>query len=591
MKKFLVYTLATVAGIFLASIIFFIIVIGSLGAMMSSNKKDVSIKDNSVLVIKTSTEIVDLPNDNIFSNFDLMSMNTVKTIGLNEVLKNIQKAANDPKIKGVFIDAGETPSGFATLYEVRDALEQFKKESGKFVVAYSNEGMTQMSYFFASVADEVYLNPAAQMSLQGMASQTPYYKKALDKLGVDVQVFRHGKFKGAVEPYMLDKMSEENKEQISVYLNSIWKSILGKISSSRNISVDQLVYFADNLSVDYPEDALSNGLIDGILYEDEFQDLLKEKLGVPSSKKINEVKMSKYTNVPASKDKSKKISRDKITIIYAEGEIVNDDSYSDIYGTKYAEIIRKERKDSTVKAIVFRVNSPGGSAMMSDLIWREIKLTTEVKPVIVSMGNYAASGGYYISAPATKIFADPVTITGSIGVFGMMPQAKELIENKLLLNFETVSTNKHSDMGSIVRPVTDEEKEYMQKGIEKVYSEFVNKVADGRRMTFEGVDEIAQGRVWSGSDAIKIGLVDELGGLTDAIKEAARLANIENYRTKELPEEDSYSSLLKQLNEEVKVRMLKKELGEYYNVFKSVQNIKNIDGVQARLPYTIEMGY
>ena len=492
MKKFLVYTLATVAGIFLASIIFFIIFIGSLGAMMSSNKKDVSIKDNSVLVIKTSTEIVDLPNDNIFSNFDLMSMNTVKTIGLNEVLKNIQKAANDPKIKGVFIDAGETPSGFATLYEVRDALEQFKKESGKFVVAYSNEGMTQMSYFFASVADEVYLNPAAQMSLKGMASQTPYYKKALDKLGVDVQVFRHGKFKGAVEPYMLDKMSEENKEQISVYLNSIWKSILGKISSSRNISVDQLVYFADNLSVDYPEDALSNGLIDGILYEDEFQDLLKEKLGVSSSKKINEVKMSKYTNVPASKDKSKKISRDKITIIYAEGEIVNDDSYSDIYGTKYAEIIRKERKDSTVKAIVFRVNSPGGSAMMSDLIWREIKLTTEVKPVIVSMGNYAASGGYYISAPATKIFADHVTITGSIGVFGMMPQAKELIENKLLLNFETVSTNKHSDMGSIVRPVTDEEKEYMQKGIEKVYSEFVNKVADGRRMTFEGVDEIAQ---------------------------------------------------------------------------------------------------
>ncbi|MBP5473371.1 MAG: S49 family peptidase, partial [Bacteroidales bacterium] len=351
MKKFLVYTLATVAGIFLASIIFFIIFIGSLGAMMSSNKKDVSIKDNSVLVIKTSTEIVDLPNDNIFSNFDLMSMNTVKTIGLNEVLKNIQKAANDPKIKGVFIDAGETPSGFATLYEVRDALEQFKKESGKFVVAYSNEGMTQMSYFFASVADEVYLNPAAQMSLKGMASQTPYYKKALDKLGVDVQVFRHGKFKGAVEPYMLDKMSEENKEQISVYLNSIWKSILGKISSSRNISVDQLVYFADNLSVDYPEDALSNGLIDGILYEDEFQDLLKEKLGVSSSKKINEVKMSKYTNVPASKDKSKKISRDKITIIYAEGELVNDDSYSDIYGTKYAEIIRKERKDSTVKAI------------------------------------------------------------------------------------------------------------------------------------------------------------------------------------------------------------------------------------------------
>ncbi|MBO7523230.1 MAG: signal peptide peptidase SppA [Bacteroidales bacterium] len=591
MKKFLVYTLATVAGIFLASIIFFIIFIGSLGAMMSSNKKEVNIKDNSVLVINTSTEIVDLPSDNIFSSFDLMSMNTVKSVGLNEVLKNIQKAANDPKIKGIYIDAGSTPSGFASLYEVRDALEKFKKESGKFVVAYSNEGMTQMSYFFASVADEVYLNPAAQMSLQGMASQTPYYKKALDKLGVDVQVFRHGKFKGAVEPYMLDKMSEENKEQISVYLNSIWKSILGKISSSRNISVDQLVYFSDNLSADYPEDALKNGLIDGILYADEFQDLLKEKLGVSSSKKINEVKMSKYSNVPASKDKSKKISRDKISIIYAEGEIVDENSYSDIYGTKYAELIRKERKDSTVKAIVFRVNSPGGSAMMSDLIWREIKLTTEVKPVVVSMGNYAASGGYYISAPATKIFAEPVTITGSIGVFGMMPQAKELIENKLLLNFETVSTNKHSDMGSIVRPVTEEEKEYMQKGIEKVYSEFVNKVADGRRMTFEGVDEIAQGRVWSGSDAIKIGLVDELGGLTDAINEAARLANIENYRTKELPEEDSYSSFFKQLTEEAKVRMLKKELGEYYNVFKSVQNIKNIDGVQARMPYTIEMGY
>ena len=591
MKKFLVYTLATVAGIFLASIIFFIIFIGSLGAMMSSNKKEVNIKDNSVLVINTSTEIVDLPSDNIFSSFDLMSMNTVKSVGLNEVLKNIQKAANDPKIKGIYIDAGSTPSGFASLYEVRDALEKFKKESGKFVVAYSNEGMTQMSYFFASVADEVYLNPAAQMSLQGMASQTPYYKKALDKLGVDVQVFRHGKFKGAVEPYMLDKMSEENKEQISVYLNSIWKSILGKISSSRNISVDQLVYFSDNLSADYPEDALKNGLIDGILYADEFQDLLKEKLGVSSTKKINEVKMSKYSNVPASKDKSKKISRDKISIIYAEGEIVDENSYSDIYGTKYAELIRKERKDSTVKAIVFRVNSPGGSAMMSDLIWREIKLTTEVKPVVVSMGNYAASGGYYISAPATKIFAEPVTITGSIGVFGMMPQAKELIENKLLLNFETVSTNKHSDMGSVVRPVTEEEKEYMQKGIEKVYSEFVNKVADGRRMTFEGVDEIAQGRVWSGADAIKIGLVDELGGLTDAINEAARLANIENYRTKELPEEDSYSSFFKQLTEETKVRMLKKELGEYYNVFKSVQNIKNIDGVQARLPYTIEMGY
>ena len=561
MKSFLKYVLATIIGIILTSIIFFVIMLASLSALVSSGEKAVSISENSILVLKAGAEIPDRGNDDPFTNFDIVNRTFTSVPGLNDILRNIEKASSDGNIKGILIENGVLPSGWATTSEIRNALLKFR-ETGKFVISYADYVLTQQCYYLSSAADRIYLNPGSMVDFKGLSGEVMFYKNALDKLGVEVQVTRHGKFKGAVEPFILNQLSPANKEQIKDYVGSIWGHVIEAISASRGITPERLNMIADSLSGNIASNALKDGLVDGLIYRSDLIDTLKSLSGIARGKDLNLVSMGRYTNVS---DPNRKVSaKNRIAVIYASGTIVTGKgSENNIGGNKYAEIIRKQRLDTTVKAIVMRVNSPGGSAVASDIMWKELDLAAKDKPVVISMGNYAASGGYFISAPGTKIFASPTTISGSIGVFGLLPNMQDLFEKKLGLSTETVNTNKNSDFPSIYRPMNGYEKEVMQQSIEYIYSDFVSKVAMGRKMSFEAVDSIGQGRVWSGTSALKVGLVDEMGGFNDALKAAASLANIEKYSIRELPElEDPYTRLLSQLGGEVKLRILKNELGE-----------------------------
>jgi protease IV len=588
MKNFLKYTLATIAGIIITSILFFITIIASISILVASGEKPASISDNSILVLKAGVPIPDRGNGNPLAGFDLLNMTLTPTPGLNEILHNIEKASGDKKIKGILIENGLMPSGWATTGEIRDALEKFRSD-GKFIISYSDYILTQQCLYLSTVADKIYINPGAMVDFKGLSSEVMFYKKALEKIGVEVQVTRHGKFKGAVEPFLLDRLSEENKEQIKDYAGSIWESVVEAISKSRDIPVEELNNIADSLAGNMASGALENKLVDGLIFRDTLIDTLKVLSGIGDDEDLNLVSMSKYSRVPDPKRTAS--SKSRIAVIYASGTIVTGSgNENNIGGNQYADLIRKERRDTTVKAIVIRVNSPGGNAIAADIIWREVELATRVKPVVISMGNYAASGGYYISAPATKIYASPTTISGSIGVFGLLPNAEKLLEDKLGLFTETVKTNKNSDFPSIYRPMNNYEKEVMQMSVENIYDNFVSKVASGRRLREESVDSIGQGRVWSGTRAQKIGLIDEMGGLQAAIKGAADLAGIDNYSIRELPIiEDPYLKLLGQLSGEIRMDILKKELGEsvrYYNMY---QEIKDLSGIQARLPYFIEI--
>lgn len=588
MKNFLVYTLATITGIIIASFLFFLILFGSMSAMMSAGDKKVSISDNSVLVLKTNVQIPDRSDNNPLAGLDIVNMTISPVTGLNEILRNIDKAADDPKIKGILIDNGMMPSGWATTEEIRNSLNKFS-ESGKFIIAYSDYALDQQGYYLSSIADKIYINPSSTVDFKGLTGEVMFYKNALEKLGLEVQVIRHGKFKGAVEPYILDKLSEENKAQIKDYVGSIWNHSVKMMAESRGLSEARLNELADKLAGTVSSDALESGLVDGLLFRDELNDTLKILSGLTTDDKINFVTMGKYAKVP-DPDKVLTLKR-RIAVIYASGSIVTGKgSETNIGGNNYSEIIRKERLDSTVKAIVLRVNSPGGSAIASDMIWRELELAAKEKPVVISMGNYAASGGYYISAPGTKIYANPTTISGSIGVFGLIPNAGKLMEQKIGITTESVNTNEHSDFPSVFRPMSTYERQIMQKNIEQVYSDFVNKVSAGRDMDFSSVDSIGQGRVWSGASALNIGLVDEMGGLNDAIEGAAELAGIENYSIKELPvAEDPYTKLLKQISGDVRINLLKKELGEAFRFYNELKETNTLSGIQARLPYFIDI--
>lgn len=588
MKDFLKYTLATITGIIIASILFFITMIASLSAIVASGEKPVSVSDNTVLVLKAGVPVPDRGNDNPLNGFDVLNMTFTTMPGLNEILRNIEKAATDDRIKGILIENGLMPTGWATTGEIRDALTEFRK-SGKFVISWADYVMTQECYYLATAADRIYVTPGSMVEFKGLSSEVMFYKNALEKLGVDVQVTRHGKFKGAVEPFLLDRLSEENKAQIRDYTGSIWNHVIESISESRNITAARLNTLADSLAGNIAATALKSGLVDGLLYRDALIDTLKTLTGTSPEKDLNMLSMMKYIKVP---DPSATYNaKNRISVIYASGNIVTGKgNETNIGGNSYADIIRKERKDTSVKAIVLRVNSPGGSAIASDLIWKELQLAADIKPVVISMGNYAASGGYYISAPGTKIYADPATISGSIGVFGLVPNAGKLLEERIGLTTETVNTNRNSDFPSVTRPMNDYEKAMMQASIEQVYSDFVGKVAEGRKMTASAVDSIGQGRVWSGVSASKIGLVDELGGLKDAVRGAAELANVESYSVRELPvPEDPYTRIMEQLGGEIRMKFLKKELGEavrYYNILKEMTGMS---GIQARLPYSIEI--
>lgn len=590
MKNFLKYTLATIVGIIVVNIIGFLIMIVVVSAMVSSTNKDVTIKDHSVLLLKLDEQVVDRAPNDPFQNLDMPGFAQSKKVGLDDIVSAIEKAKNEEKIKGIYLRIDDITAGYSACEEIRNALLDFKTESGKFIYAYS-ENYSQKGYYLSTVADKVFINPEGMLIFSGIASERSFYKNALDKLGVEVQVIRHGKFKSAVEPFILDKMSDENRKQVEVYIGSIWENVLKGISTSRNISIEELNAIADrNMIFQTTNELLANHMIDSIVYEDQVLDFLREQTGTKPNKEINAASVSDMKSVVV-KHKEKGLAKDKIAIIYGAGEIgMGSSSYGDesISGPQLAKEIRQARIDSTIKAIVFRINSPGGSSLASELIWREIKLASEVKPVVVSMGEVAASGGYYIACAADTIVANPTTITGSIGVFGMIPNTQKLFEDKLGINTEVVKTNKLSDMPSIMRPMTTTEKALMQNMVENVYSTFVNHVAEGRGMTFDQVDEIGQGRVWTGENAKELGLVDVLGDLTDAIKIAKEMTGLENYRIVKLPKlKDPIEELLQGFSTKIRYRAIESELGDAAKYYHTLETIKNSNGVMARIPYNL----
>ncbi|NLA24504.1 MAG: signal peptide peptidase SppA [Bacteroidales bacterium] len=587
MNNFWKVFFASILGVFFAFGLVIFLVFGSFSLAFSSFKTEApTIVENSILHIDFKSEIPDRTSSNPLSNFDFSSMQSNKSIGLNDVLKSIDKAKTDDNIKGIFIDISVMSSGMATTEEIRNALIDFK-ESEKFIIAYSDV-LSQTAYYLASVADKIYLNPQGAIDWKGLYSQVMFFKGALEKLGVEVQVFRHGKFKSAIEPYILDKMSEENKLQTLTYVKSLWDHLVEGIAETRDISVEELNLYADNLSVENALAAYDFKFVDSLVYRDFVLEELKEMANYGKDDDKFLISINKYSKAPV-KSAVKEISKNRVAVIFAEGTIVDGKgSDGEIGGDNLAAEIRKARKDENIKAVVLRVNSPGGSGLASEIILHEMVLLKEEKPVVISMGSLAASGGYYIACKSDYIFALPNTLTGSIGVFGMLPNLQKLFENKLGLSFDGIGTNAHSDFGNTSRSVDELEYRRVQAQVENFYDVFITHVAEGRNMSKEEVDEIGQGRVWSGLNALEIGLVDEIGGLNDAIKKAVELAGLEDYRIKEMPEKkDFFETMLEDLTSQVSIKSLEAEFGENLKYLDILRYINNAKGVQARLPYEI----
>lgn len=587
MKQFFKFMFASALGL-VVGIFILIFLLAGIGASMGDKQK-VEVKDNSVLHVKLNQQIKERGVENPFGDFDAGPFGNQTAIGLNDILSSLENAANDDKIKGIYLDVQSIPAGMATVEEVRNAMLRFK-ESGKWIVAYS-EIYSQKAYYLASVADEIWLNPEGMLEWKGLGAQLMFMKGMFEKLEVEPQIIRYGKFKSAIEPLILDKMSEANRMQTMTYMSDLWNKMLNGVAEGRGKSVEELDSFAQNATIQDAEDALEAGLADELIYKDEVIAKLREKLEMEDDdKKINYISLGKYKNAPVAKNEDDNDSKkDRIAVIYAVGDIQGGNSDDDSMGSEtISKEIRKARKDEKIKAIVLRVNSPGGSALASDVMWREVVLAKKEKPVIVSMGDVAASGGYYISCAADSIFAQPNTITGSIGVFGVLMNAKKMVNNKLGIMIDTVKTNRFADLGSPFRPLTELERNIIQQGVNDIYTDFITKVAEGRGMKVADVDSIGQGRVWSGEDALEIGLVDKLGGIKDAIACAARMAESESYRVLEYPEKkEPFEQMMEDLTGKGEEALLKRRLGNYYEYVKDVETLMNMEGVQARLPYQI----
>ncbi len=587
MRDFLKYTLATIVGVILASFLISIFSVIILSAIISMSDKPVQVKDNSMLIIRLQEKVVERTNKSPFSDLDMPGFRSSKDIGLNDILASIKKAKTDDKIKGIYLNPSMINAGLASIEEIRNALIDFK-ESEKFIYAYG-ESLSQKAYYFISVADKVVLNPKGMIEFKGLSAQRNFFKKALEKVGVEMQVIRHGKFKAAVEPYLFEKMSPENRLQTETYVGSLWQQMLLDISASRNLGLDELNDLADGVTTfQGAEFLLEKGLVDTLKYKDQVIDELKGMMDVKESRDIPSIDIADYSKVPEVK-KGKGFIREKIAIIYASGGIdMGGSDDQSIQSEKLSRAIRKARRDSTIKAIVLRINSPGGSAYGSEVIWREVKLAAETKPVIASMSDVAASGGYYIAAAADTIMADKTTITGSIGIFGVIPNAGKLLNDKLGITQDVVNTNEHSDILSLTRPMSSFEKNLLQNFIERGYDTFVDRVLEGRGLPKEGFENIGEGRVWAAENAKEIGLVDLYGGISDAVKLAAEMAGIEDYRITALPElKDPLEELLKELSGSARMWVLEKELGEYASIYKQLKAVKETRGVLARVPYDI----
>ena len=585
MKDFLKYMLAAIVGVCIVGVVFTIIGIMSVAGMVaSSSGSETKVNDNSVFILNLSGSVEERSQPNPLSQ--LMGDN-FETYGLNDILSSIKKAKDNEKIKGICLNAGAFSCSPASLEEIRNALVDFK-ESGKFIVAYGGNYL-QNTYYLASVADKVAINPQGSLGWHGLATQTYFLKDLYDKIGIEMQVFRVGTYKSAVEPYIATQMSDANREQTQAFVNSIWGQMVADVAESRNIPADSLNALADrNMDLQPTETYIATGLADTLMYQDEMLAYLKQLTDTEEDDALNKLYLDDMVNVQRNvpKDKSGNI----LAVYYAAGTIGSSELPTDegIDPGKVTKDLRKLREDESVKAVVLRVNSPGGSAFGSEEIWREVTLLKEKKPVIVSMGDYAASGGYYISCAADWIVAQPTTLTGSIGIYGAIPNAGKLLNDKLGIHFDGVKTNKLADLGDMTRPFNEEEKILMQNMVNKGYELFTQRCADGRKMPIDEIKKIAEGRVWTGEMAKDLKLVDELGGIDRAIAVAAERAEIEDYTVMSYPkQEDFISSLMSSGTDRYLSARMKDELGVFYEPFRHMQNLKNSDPVQARLPFMI----
>lgn len=584
---FLKHIFATIIGVLITFVIIFFVVLVFIGALVqqSTSQSTVAVPDNSVLYMSLNHNIVEKTESNPLGDLNIPGYGAAKSIGLNDILTRIKAAKEDDNIKGIYLNPSTINVGFASLKEIRDALVDFKT-SKKFIVAYS-EGYSQKAYYLASVADKIYVNPQGAIDFRGLSSSVVFMKDALDKLGVEMQVVKVGTYKSAVEPFMLNEMSPANREQVTSYLSSIYSSFLKDIAEGRKISIDSLGHIADAYLVRNADDAVNYKFADAKLYKDELLDEIKDRLKIAKDKDISAVSLLAYS--PKGKVNS---SKSKIAVLYAYGNIVDGEgSIGSIGGDKLSRELRKLRKDDDIKGVVLRVNSPGGSALASDVIWREVDLTRKTKPVMISMGDYAASGGYYIAAAADSIFAEENTLTGSIGVFGVIPNFKGLLNDKLGIHVDEVSTGKFSNlMSDVDRPMTAEERSIVQMEVGRVYNTFMQRVADGRKISVERVDSIGQGRVWTGSQALELGLVDKIGDVQRAVQAAAYKAKLTDYAIIELPEkEDPLSSILSTSKEKIKTWLFAEEIGDYHKYIFEIRNALQNTGMQARIPYAIEI--
>jgi protease-4 len=587
MKEFFKYVFATVVGIVISSVVlgilFFIVIIGMISSL--DNDKETVVKNNSVLYLNLDQAITERTPEKSLGS--LLGAGTDRAVGFNDVIMALKKAQSDDKIQAVYINVSAPNAGMATMLEVRNAIIDFKK-SKKPVIAYS-EIYSQGAYYLASAANKVYLNPQGSLEFKGFNAELMFFKGALEKLGIEAQVIRVGNYKSAVEPFINTKMSDYNRQQVTAYVNALYNTFLNGISETRKIHRDSLYQIADQLKIQLAEDALAYKMVDGLKYKDEILDELRNITGKDKKDDINTVSINDYIkDLPVQGEAS---SKNKIAVIYANGDIVGGEGSDEQIGSeRISRAIRKARLDEDVKAIVLRVNSGGGSALASDVIWREMVLSKKVKPIIASFGDVAASGGYYIGCGADSIFVQPNTITGSIGVFGIIPNFQNLLNNKLGLTFDGVKTGQYADIMSTNRPLTPAERMIIQKDVNHIYQTFISKVAEGRKKTKAQVDSIGGGHVWIGTDAVKIGLADRLGSFGDAVKSAAKKAKLSDYKVVEYPEKiDPLKELLNTAKDNVSAYYAKKELGENYLLYKQMQKALINTGIQARMDYDIRI--
>ncbi len=588
MKEFFKYVLATVVGILLTSVIMFVfsmvVIIGLIATMGS--EKTTAIKENTILYLNLDQPILERTPEKTLNNVPLLGSGDPKSIGFNDLIKALKEAKTDSKIKGIYINVSAPQAGMATMLEVRNALLDFK-ESKKPVIAYS-EVYSQGAYYLASAADKIYLNPEGGLQWKGFVSELTFLKGALEKLGVEAQIIRVGDYKSAVEPFTSTKMSDYNRKQVTDYLEGMYGTFLSGISKSRHISTDSLRWLANEYKIQQPKDALQYRLIDGLKYKDEILDELRllSKKGKKSN--IPTISINDYMSNLSSDSYSVK---DKIAVVYANGNIMSGEGSDETIGSeRISRVIRKARMDENVKALVLRVNSGGGSALASEVIWREVELTKKVKPVIASFGDVAASGGYYIAAAADSIFVQPSTITGSIGVFGIIPNFEKLFTQHLGITFDGVKTGKYADIMSFNRPMTADERFIIQNDVNRIYDTFLSRVAAGRKKTKAQVDSVSGGHVWVGTDAVRIGLADRVGGFNEAIASAAKKAKVSDYRIVEYPEKiDPLKALISNAKDQIRIHFIKQELGEHYPFYQDIRNVTQMSGVQARMDYQIKI--